>query len=242
MTCPRRAWLRADKNKPVTEFFSTGCKFTFLFNNFRKVVTFEILKSLFAKIRVLENAYINIHQDIIDACKAGDRNAQFRIYKLYYKAMYNTSLRIVNDTMEAEDVMQDAFLQAFQRIDSYTGQGSFGSWLKRIVTNKSLDAIRKRKIQVSFEDEKLDFPEITEENREEEIQLQVTEVKAAIAELPEEYRLIVTLFLIEEYSHEDISEMLHISNNLSRTRLVRAKQKIQHILKEKKLRSSFNYN
>lgn len=195
-----------------------------------------------SKIRLLENAYINIHQEIIDACKAGDRSAQFRIYKLYYKAMYNTSLRIVNDTMEAEDVMQDAFLQAFQRIDSYTGQGSFGSWLKRIVTNKSLDAIRKRKIQVSIEDEKLDFPDIAEENKEEEIQLQVTEVKAAIAELPEEYCLIVTLYLIEEYTHEEISEMLGISNNLSRTRLVRAKQKIQHILKEKKLRSSFNYN
>lgn len=190
----------------------------------------------------MENAYINIHQEIIDACKAGDRNAQFRIYKLYYKAMYNTSLRIVNDTMEAEDVMQDAFLSAFQRIDSYTGQGSFGSWLKRIVTNKSLDAIRKRKIQISIEDEKLDFPDIAEENREEEIQLQVAEVKAAIAELPEEYRLIVTLYLIEEYTHEEISEMLQISNNLSRTRLVRAKQKIQHILKEKKLRSTFNYN
>ena len=194
------------------------------------------------KIRKLDNAYINIHQEIIDACKAGDRSAQFRIYKLYSKAMYNTSLRIVNDTMEAEDVMQEAFLTAFQRIDSYTGQGSFGSWLKRIVTNKSLDAIRKRKAQVSIEDEKLDFPEIAEENKEEEIQLQVVEVKAAIAELPEEYRLIVNLFLIEEYSHEEISEMLGISNNLSRTRLVRAKQKIQHILKEKKLRSSFNYN
>jgi RNA polymerase sigma-70 factor (ECF subfamily) len=190
----------------------------------------------------LENAYINIHQDVIDACKAGDRNAQFRIYKLYYKAMYNTSLRIVNDTMEAEDVMQEAFLQAFQRIHSYTGVGSFGSWLKRIVTNKSLDAIRKRKNIISIEDEKLDFPEITEENREEEIELQVAGVKDAISELPEEYRIIITLFLIERYSHEEISEMLDITNNLSRTRLVRAKQKVLKILKEKKLKSSFNYN
>jgi len=195
-----------------------------------------------AKIRVLENAYINIHQDIIDACKAGDRNAQFRIYKLYYKAMYNTSLRIVNDTMEAEDIMQESFLQAFQRIHSYTGTGSFGSWLKRIVTNKSLDAIRKRKNLVSMEDEKLDFPDITEENREEEIQFQVAEVREAIGELPEDYRLIINLFLLEQYSHEEISEMLQISNNLSRTRLVRAKQKVLKILREKKLKSSFNYN
>jgi RNA polymerase sigma-70 factor (ECF subfamily) len=210
--------------------------------NFRKVVTFEILKSLFVKIGVLENAYINIHQDIIDGCKAGDRNAQFRIYKLYYKAMYNTSLRIVNDTMEAEDIIQEAFLQAFHRILSYTGEGSFGSWLKRIVINKSLDVIRKRKDQVSIEEVNLEFAEIAEENREEEIRLQLAEVKEAIGELPEEYRVIITLFLLEQYSHEEISEMLHITNNLSRTRLVRAKQKVLKILKEKKLKSSFNYN
>lgn len=211
--------------------------------NFRKVVTFEILRSLLFKILVLENAYINIHQEIIDACKAGDRSAQFKIYKLYYKAMFNTSLRIVNDTMEAEDTMQVAFLHAFERIDSYTGQGSFGSWLKKIVINKSLDALRKRKLdKVSIEDEKMEFPDITEENREEEIEFQVAEVKQAINELPEEYRLVITLFLLEQYSHEEISEMLHISNNLSRTRLVRAKQKVLKTLKEKKLKSSFNYN
>jgi RNA polymerase sigma-70 factor (ECF subfamily) len=190
----------------------------------------------------LENAYINIHQEIIDACKAGDRNAQFNIYKLYYKAMYNTSLRIVNNTMEAEDIMQDSFLQAFQRIHSYTGQGSFGSWLKRIVINKSLDTLRKKKEIVSIDEKDVEFPDTIEENREEEIQLQVTEVKEAINELPEEYRLIITLYLLEQYSHEEISEMLHISNNLSRTRLVRAKQKVMKILKEKKLKSSFNYN
>jgi len=210
--------------------------------NFRKVVTFEILSSLFAKIGVLDNAYINIHQDIIDACKAGDRYAQFRIYKLYYKAMYNTSLRILNDTMEAEDIMQDAFLQAFNRIHSYTGQGSFGSWLKRIVINKSLDALRKRKEMISIEEKELELPYPIEENYEEEIQLHIKEVKEAILELPENYRLIMTLFFLEQYSHEEISEMLHISNNLSRTRLVRAKQKVMKMLKEKQLKSSFNYN
>lgn len=156
--------------------------------------------------------------------------------------MYNTSLRIVNDTMEAEDIMQEGFLQAFQRIHSYTGVGSFGSWLKRIMINKSLDAIRKRKNLVSMEDETLEIPDIHEENREEEIRLKVAEVKEAINELPEEYRVIINLFLLEGYHHEEISEILHITNNLSRTRFVRAKQKVLKILKEKKLRSSFNYN
>ena len=190
----------------------------------------------------MEDKYINIHQKLIDACKAGDRNAQFKIYKLYYKAMYNTSLRIVNDTAEAEDIMQESFLDAFRRLDSYTGEGSFGSWLKRIVINNSLDELRKRKETISIEEEELEFPDIVEEKREEEIMIQVQEVKEAILELPEEYRVVITLFLLEGYDHEEISEILHISNNLSRTRFVRAKQKVLQILKEKKLRSSFYYN
>ena len=242
MTCPRRAWLPAGKNKPVNEILSKGAKVIFFTRFIGKVVTFEILLSLLAKIRILENAYINIHQDVIDACKTGDRNAQFKIYKLYYKAMYNTSLRIVNDIAEAEDIMQESFLDAFRRIGSYTGEGSFGSWLKRIVINNSLDELRKRKELVSIEENELEFPEIVEESREEEIQLQVAEVKEAITGLPEEYRVVITLFLLEGYDHEEIGEILNISNNLSRTRFVRAKQKLIKILKEKKLRSSFNYN
>jgi RNA polymerase sigma factor (sigma-70 family) len=190
----------------------------------------------------LDNSYINIHQELIESCKSGDRNAQFRIYKLYYKAMYNTCLRIVNDTAEAEDIMQESFLDAFRRIDSYTGQGSFGSWLKRIVINNSLDSIRKNKDFSSIEDEGLDFPEIVEENREEEIQYQVAEVKEAIRKLPEDYRVILSLFLLEGYDHEEISEILQISNNTSRTRFVRAKQKVLKILKENKYMNTYNYN
>ena len=186
--------------------------------------------------------YINIHQDLIDACKKGSREAQFKIYKLYYKAMYNTSLRIVNDTAEAEDVMQESFLAAFQRINGYTGEGSFGSWLKRIVVNNSLDVLRRNKPEISIEEESLDFPEIVEESLDEEIRLQAAEIQEVITKLPEEYRIVITLFLLEGYDHEEISEILGISNNLSRTRYVRAKQKILQMLKEKKFRPMFNTN
>jgi len=194
------------------------------------------------KFRILDGAYINIHQELIESCKSGDRNAQFRIYKLYYKAMYNTSLRIVNDTAEAEDVMQESFLEAFRRIDTYSGEGSFGSWLKKIVINRSIDAIRKNRESISIEEKSLDFPDIVEENREEELNYQVSEVKEAITTLPEDYRVVLSLFLLEGYDHEEISEILHISNNTSRTRFVRAKQKLLKILKEKKYLNSFNYN
>jgi RNA polymerase sigma factor (sigma-70 family) len=190
----------------------------------------------------LETPYINIHQDLIDACRNGNRAAQLKIYKLYYKAMYNTSLRIVNDTAEAEDIMQESFLQAFQRIDSYTGTGSFGSWLKRIVVNNSLDSLRKNTEQLSIEENTMDFPEIREESREEELQLQVATVKDAMKELPEEFRVIISLFLFEGYDHDEISQILNISNQLSRTRFVRAKQKLLQVLKEKKYSRAFIYN
>jgi RNA polymerase sigma factor (sigma-70 family) len=156
--------------------------------------------------------------------------------------MYNTSLRIVNDTAEAEDIMQESFLDAFRRLGSYSGEGSFGSWLKRIVVNNSLDSLRRTKELVSIEETALDFPEIIEESREEEIRFQVAEVKEAIAKLPEDYRVILSLYLLEGYDHEEISEILKISNNLSRIRYLRAKQKLLVILQESKLMKSFNAN
>ncbi len=190
----------------------------------------------------MEGKYINIHQDLIDACRNGDRNAQFRIYKLYYKAMYNTSLRIVNDTAEAEDIMQESFLDAFQRLDSYSGEGSFGSWLKRIVINRSLDCLRRKKETVSFEEVEYDMPDNHDDNREEEIQLQVAEVKKAISQLPGEYRVVLSLFLLEGYDHEEIAQILEISNQLSRTRYSRARQKLLGLLKKNSYTHMFSSN
>ncbi len=190
----------------------------------------------------MEGKYTNIHQDLIDACRNGDRNAQFRIYKLYYKAMYNTSLRIVNDAAEAEDVMQESFLDAFQRLGSYTGEGSFGSWLKRIVINRSLDFIRKTKEMVSFDEAEHDVHEIPGDNMEEQILLQVEQVKNAISQLPDEYRVVLSLFLLEGYDHEEISQILKISNQLSRTRYSRARQKLLGLLNEKRFTNSFSPN
>ncbi len=190
----------------------------------------------------MEGKYINIHQELIDACRTGDRNAQLKIYKLYYKAMYNTSLRIVNDTAEAEDIMQESFLDAFQRLHSYSGEGSFGSWLKRIVINRSLDYLKKAKDTISLDEEFFEMPDQLEDNHEEEIQFQVVEVKRAISQLPDEYRVVLTLFLLEGYDHEEISQILNISNQLSRTRYSRARQKLLKLLEEKKFTNAFSAN
>jgi len=184
----------------------------------------------------VEAAFKNIHQDLIDGCREGDQRAQFQVYKLYYKAMFNTSLRIVNDDMEAEDVMQEAFLSAFEKINTYSGTVSFGAWLKRIVVNRSLDALGKRKTifediesHVGIRDDSPDDAAYREE-----VDTRVEEVKAAIERLPEGYRVILSLYLIEGYDHDEIAEMLNISSSTSRSQLSRAKQKLVGELKNRK--------
>ena len=183
----------------------------------------------------VEAAFKNIHQDLIDGCKSGDQKAQFQVYKLYYKAMFNTSLRIVNDTMEAEDVMQESFLSAFEKIDTYSGTVSFGAWLKKIVVNRSLDALNRRK--AIFEDIDSHYG-IRDESGEDlaykqEVDLKVEEVKEAIEKLPDGYRVILSLYLLEGYDHDEIADILSISSSTSRSQLSRAKQKLIGELKRK---------
>jgi RNA polymerase sigma factor (sigma-70 family) len=190
----------------------------------------------------LKPVYKDIHLDLINECKAGSRSAQFKIYKLYYKTMFNTSLRIVNDTAEAEDVMQESFLVAFQKLHTWSGEGSFGSWLKRIVVNNSLDVLRKSKPVISLDETTVALEPEEIPVDEEEIQMKVEEIKTAIAQLPDEYRVVMTLFLFENFSHEEISETLNISNNLSRTRYSRARQKVLQIIKAGRMNKSFSRN
>ncbi len=186
----------------------------------------------------VEAAFRNIHQDLIDGCREGDQKAQFQVYKLYYKAMYNTSLRIVNDSMEAEDVMQEAFLSAFEKINTYSGTVSFGAWLKRIVVNRSLDVLGRRK--AIFEEldghDGIRDNSIEDAEYREETETRVEEVKAAIERLPEGYRVILSLYLIEGYDHDEIAEMLNISSSTSRSQLSRAKQKLVSEMKNGKIK------
>ena len=195
----------------------------------------QIKPSLFIKMDNVETPFRNLHQDLIDGCKAGDRKSQFQVYKLYYKAMYNTSLRIVSDSMEAEDIMQEAFLSAFEKINGYSGNVSFGAWLKKIVVNRSLDALSKRKnifedidIHAGIRDEAND-----ENDASEELNVKVEEIKYAIDALPDGYRIILSLYLLEGYDHDEIAEIMSITNSTSRSQLARAKQKLIGELKKK---------
>ncbi|MFP4557278.1 MAG: RNA polymerase sigma factor [Bacteroidales bacterium] len=174
--------------------------------------------------------YPNIHQALIDLCKRGDSKAQFEIYKLYYKAMYNTSLRIVGDATEAEDIMQESFFKAFDRISTYRNEVSFGAWLKRIVVNASLDFVKKRKLELTPIDEVYDVKD--EADEEDFLPESVEQVKLAIEQLPDGFKIIVNLNLVEGYSHDEVAEMLGITASTSRSQLARAKQRLLAILKK----------
>ena len=137
----------------------------------------NITSSFTRKSDQLGNKYINIHQDLLDRCLEGDKKAQFEIYRLYYKSMYNSSLRIVSAPEEAEDIMQEAFLTAFRNLKNYSGEVSFGAWLKKIVINRSLDVLRKRK--VVFEELHAELP-VADEQEPEPDSVTVEEVKSAI--------------------------------------------------------------
>ncbi len=182
-----------------------------------------------------ESIYTNIHQDIIDRCKSGEQKAQFQIYKLYYKAMYNSCLRIVNNSLEAEDIMQESFLKAFEKINSYKGEVSFGAWLKRIVINHSLDELRKKKmIFESIEESVYEIKAEENSNSDNKTQIRAEDIKEQINKLPDGYRIALSLYLIEGYDHDEISKILNISSSTSRSQCARAKKKLIDRIKESK--------
>lgn len=165
----------------------------------------------------------------------GSRAAQFELYKLYAKAMYNVALRILNYEEEAEDVLQESFLDAFTRIVDFRQETTFGLWLKQIVINKSINYLRKRKMEFVSTDEISEVPDDVSFD-DYDNQLKAEEVRKAITQLPDGYRVVLSLYLLEGYDHEEIAHILKISENTSRTQYMRAKKKLRSILEQKGMR------
>lgn len=138
--------------------------------------------------------------------------------------MYNTALRIVQDEAEAADVLQEAFVDAFTRLDSFRQESTFGLWMKQIVVNKSISALRKRKLAFQSLEESEQIADETAE--EDNLEWRVETIKTAISQLPDGYRLVLTLHLLEGYDHEEIAHILRISEATSRSQFLRGKRKL----------------
>lgn len=168
-------------------------------------------------------------ENLIALCKKGNQLAQLEVYNRYHKAMYNVSLRIVKDTAEAEDVMQESFITAFSKLDSFKGDASFGSWLKRIVINNSIVQYRKNQRFTELSENRLQeeeelAPEISEESLS---SIKANEVMHLMQELHDSYRSVLSLHFIEGYDYEEICEIMEISYANCRTLISRAKESLR---------------
>jgi len=186
----------------------------------------------------LQTKNLNIDQ-LIESCKKADKSAQFELYKRYYKTLYNTAFRILNNSCEAEDVMQESFLSAYSKLGTFkaentnaNSEATFGAWLKRIVINKSLTQLKKinkhekvpleRIENIKEEDDYSDYSSV-----------KAGEVLKGIQQLKGNYKLVLNLHFIEGYDYEEISEITKWSNQNIRVQIARAKQKLKENLKLK---------
>lgn len=188
------------------------------------------------KFHHLELTATFIRDELVERCKVGDARSYEALYRQYAKAMYNTSLRIVNNTADAEDVLQEAFTDAFRSLEDFNYRSTFGAWLKRIVINKSINTLRKRKVHLEeIEETEAQALPAEEPVDERTIRLQVDGIRKTVQQLPDGYRAVLSLYLLEGYDHEEISEILGISHNTVRTQYIRAKQRLLNILKQEGL-------
>jgi RNA polymerase sigma factor (sigma-70 family) len=182
----------------------------------------------------LETVFVDKHYNLVVECKQGSKKASYELYRLYAKAMLNVAFRIVGNSAEAEDVLQEAFLDAFNKIKDFRQDTTFGLWLKQIVVNRSINQLRKRKLElIELEGDQIEnIPDEVAED-DEEVKYKAAQVKEAMNELPEGYRLVISLYLLEGYDHEEIGQILNITENTSRTQFLRAKRKLVEILNKK---------
>lgn len=174
-------------------------------------------------------------EQLIQLCREGKQSAQLALYNQYYKAMYNTALRIVKDSYEAEDIMQESFLNAFTKLDSFRGEVAFGAWLKRIVVNNSIYHYRKQQKndEVPLDDVMYRVEDHSGvESGHDFTNMKAQKVLETMKTLKDNYRVSLTLHLVEGYDYEEVSEIMGISYANCRTTISRAKDSLRKKLTE----------
>jgi RNA polymerase sigma-70 factor (ECF subfamily) len=165
---------------------------------------------------------------LVEECRKGSSKAQFMVYKLYSRAMFSLAFRMMNNREDAEDVMQEVFLECFRNIGSFRFESTFGAWLKSILINRCINHLRKKKADLILcENIPID---VYEEDT--EIQYDTTKIFNAIEHLPDGYRIVLTLYLLEGYDHTEIAQILGVSESTSKSQYSRAKEKLRSMLKK----------
>lgn len=174
--------------------------------------------------------------EVITRCKNGDDKSFRKLYDLYSKAMFNICMRMLNNRAEAEDALQESFISAFRKINDFDGTGSFGSWLKKIVIHRCIDELRKKRPGFISID-KSDVADEGTADCEEDTEYDIQSLRKAIFDLPDGYRVILTLYLFEDYTHAMIAEKLGIAEGTSKSQYARARKRLQQLMKDQKRKS-----
>jgi len=171
--------------------------------------------------------------EIVERCKNNDRKAQLKLYEKYCDGMFWVAMRFVKNSDDAEDILQEAFIKAFERIHQFSAEVTFGAWLKRIVVNQSIDFLKAKKQKAMVLDETYMHIE-TDEDWSVDNDITIDEVKHAMERLPENYKYVVLMYLLEGYDHREISQVLNLTETTCRTRLLRGKALLKDFLKHKR--------
>ena len=175
--------------------------------------------------------YRDTHRSIVLGCQRKDRNAQRQLYGLYAKPMYNVCLRMLKHAHDAEDVLQVAFVQIFAKIDTFQFDASISAWIKRVVVNRCIDHLKKRRLLTTdFDPARHDGSDYETEQEVDEGSYTVERIKAAMRQLSEGYRVVLSLYLFEGYDHEEISQILDISVGTSKSQYSRARKRLAQLL------------
>ncbi len=177
-------------------------------------------------------------KEIIQGCIENNRKSQEQMFKLFYGKMMAVCNRYHRDKDDAQEILQLGFIKVFEKLDKYDHTGSFEGWMRRIFANTCIDAIRKSKKDPIRTENDNDFVLDAENEIEEKEDFEITSIKAeaamqAIESLSPAYRSVFNLYVIEEYTHKEIGEILGISEGTSKSNLSKAKMNLQKILKEK---------
>lgn len=177
-------------------------------------------------------------EHLVDRVKQKDQKAYKELYDLYAKPMYNLCFRFLNHHDDAHDVLQESFIKVFQNINQLNNKDVLSAWIKRICTNTAIQALKNKK-KLKF-DELDDHPSMINLQNEEEIiyeeefEQNIHSIHQAIQMLPDRYRVVFTMHVLEDYSHEEISKMLGIVSGTSRSQYLRAKQRLIELIKKNK--------
>jgi RNA polymerase sigma factor (sigma-70 family) len=179
----------------------------------------------------LSTVVTDIHRELIESSKLGNPRAQEHLYRHYAKAMFNICRRMTNNHAEAEDLLQESFADAFYRLNSFRFESTFGVWLKRIVVNHNINHLKKKRADlVPIDDLSMFEDRFDHDDDVDAKEWNVSQIMKAFEQLPDGYRVIFSLYLLEGYDHTEISEILGISESTSKSQFLRAKQKIRDII------------